>query len=392
MPAVLKVQKLIGSLVPLLLFTSCRTPPVSEPETGPPPVPFSSYTNQALQALQPIQTNAGFAISPAKAAPASAPLRDIPLKTVTPAPLHLSLTNHLPPEKWLAWESWTTGSGLGPPQRVRNVPTWTYELRGTNGVLEITAGNRTALWNGLNLELGFVPRVTNGFPLVHTLDVQKTLAVLSLPSPLFGRPERVVVIDPGHGGENFGAKSVLADRFEKEFALDWARRLVPLLEDRGWKVHLTRTNDVEVSLADRVVFADAVHADLFVSLHFNSSDQPQGHVEQGGIETYCLTPVGMPSTLTRRFEDEQNHGYPNNAFDLENYYYATRLQRALVEATHRKDRGVRRARFMGVLRGQNRPAVLVEAGYLTYAPEARLIATAEYRQQLAEAVARALSD
>jgi N-acetylmuramoyl-L-alanine amidase len=100
----------------------------------------------------------------------------------------------------------------------------------------------------------------------------------------------------------------------------------------------------------------------------------------------------MPSTLTRRFDDEVNHGFPNNRFDAENYYFATRIHRALVQTTRRKDRGVRRARFMGVLRGQNRPAVLLEGGYLTDPEEAKLIGTAEFRQKLAEAVARGLCD
>src|SRR5262249_30135435 len=146
----------------------------------------------------------------------------------------------------------------------------------------------------------------------------------------------------------YGAKSILTDRYEKEFALDWALRAERLLRARGWTVYLTRTNDIEIPLPDRVAFADSVQADLFVSLHFNSTDQPQGRSEQGGIETYCLTPKGMPSTITRQFEDEIGHLFPNNAWDLENYQWATRLHRALIASSHRKDRGVRRARFMGV--------------------------------------------
>ena len=66
------------------------------------------------------------------------------------------------------------------------------------------------------------------------------------------------------------------------------------------------------------------------------------------------------------------------------------LHRGLVRATNATDRGVRRARFMGVLRGQKRPAVLIEGGYLSNPKEARKIATSTYRQTMAEAVARAL--
>jgi N-acetylmuramoyl-L-alanine amidase len=252
---------------------------------------------------------------------------------------------------------------------------------------------RTALWNGVVLELGFAPRLINTQAQVHSLDVAKTFEPLTRQPLFLSRTNRVIVIDPGHGGDNYGAHSAVVNRFEKEYALDWARRVEKLLTTAGWRVFLTRTNDVDISLAERTAFADQVQADLFLSLHFNSTAQSQGTGEQqGGVETYCLTPVGMPSTLTRNFEDELNHFFPNNAFDADNYWLATRIHAALVHGTHRKDRGVRRARFMTVLQSQNRPAVLIEAGFLTYSPEARLIAQPEYRQALAEAVAKGLSN
>jgi N-acetylmuramoyl-L-alanine amidase len=347
------------------------SPPLTNPApvatlaqpTNPPPITVPAIPNAV-----PVLTNA-------------------PKATVNVASAH---TRFAP--KWLAWDSWSQGAGWGVPQRLRNVGAWTYELKGPSGVLEITAGNRTALWNGLNLELGFAPRLTNGQPYLHSLDLSKTFEPLTRQPTLLQRTNRTIVLDPGHGGDNFGAKSALCPRYEKEFALDWAFRLKTLLTAKGWKVHLTRTNDADVSLSNRVAFADALQADLFLSLHFNSSEEPPGHAQQGGLETYCLTPVGMPSTLTRRFDDEPNHAFPNNSFDAENYYFATRLHRGLVEVTRRKDRGVRRARFMGILRGQNRPAVLLEGGYLTDPEEARLIGSPEYRQKLAQAVAKGLSE
>jgi N-acetylmuramoyl-L-alanine amidase len=196
-----------------------------------------------------------------------------------------------------------------------------------------------------------------------------------------------VVIDPGHGGENTGTHSVLPHLVEKQLTLDWALRLEPLLRQQGWQVILTRTTDVDVSLAERVSVAERVGADLFVSLHFNSA-YPQSDLK--GPETYCLTPVGMPSTLTRNYEDDVSREFPNNRHDDQNVLCAFRLHRALVEASGGLDRGLRRARFMGVLRGQNRPAVLLEAGYLSNPDEAARIGSPDYRQRLAEAVARAL--
>jgi N-acetylmuramoyl-L-alanine amidase len=385
---VLKSWNLIGLAAGLAGFlAACSTPPTTSREEATPVSPpvIVNVTNPPPDILPAIVTNTP---PPSEPAPPSVPE---PVPPPEP-PLQAKPSQRAVSHKWLAWESWSQGSGWGTPQRLHNTGAWTYELKSTNGVLEITAGNRTALWNGLNLELGFAPRLTNGQPYIHGLDLAKTFEPLTLQPAFLHRSNRVIVIDPGHGGENYGAKSALGPRFEKEFALDWAFRLEGLLKAQGWQVFLTRTNDVDVSLADRTAFADLVNADLFISLHFNSTDQPQGHSKQGGLESYCLTPVGMPSTLTRRFDDELSHCYPNNSFDAENYHFAARLQRAMVQATHRKDRGVRRARFMGVLRGQNRPAVLLEGGYLTDPEEARLIATLEFRQKLAEAVARALSE
>lgn len=362
----------------MLGLAGCATPPAAPPDVAPaapispaPPVP--SPPSPAISTTSATQTNA----------------------VVTPAPgrvvTETAGTNRAPAATWLPLESWSQANGWGKPERLRNVPAWTYELRGSLGVIQITAGRRTVTWNGINLELGFTPRLTNGQPCLHLLDYTKTLAPLGLRPAFFERTNAVLVIDPGHGGENYGAKSATGDRYEKEFALDWAFRLERLMKRQGWQVFLTRTNDVDIPLPDRVAFADRVHADLFLSLHFNSTDQPQGRSEQGGIETYCLTPVGMPSTLTRRFDDEVKAAFPNNQFDLENFHVAARLHRSLIEATQRKDRGVRRARFMGVLRAQNRAAVLLEGGYLTQATEADLIADSVYRQKLAQAVATALA-
>jgi N-acetylmuramoyl-L-alanine amidase len=98
----------------------------------------------------------------------------------------------------------------------------------------------------------------------------------------------------------------------------------------------------------------------------------------------------MSSSLIRDFEDDTTLIFPNNAFDTQNLQYAVRLHRALLEVRGNADRGVRRARFMGVLRGQNRPAVLLEGGYLSNPAEARRIMDPEFRQKLAEAVASAL--
>ena len=241
----------------------------------------------------------------------------------------------------------------------------------------------------MEFHLGFAPQQIDGQVFLHGLDLKKNLEPLCAGFRMNSKSNCVIVIDPGHGGSNPGAKSIFDGRDEKEYTLDWARRLEPLLATNGRKVFLTRTNDAEVSSVERVALAERCKADLFISLHFNSVFPAQN---PAGLETYCVTPSGMLSTFTHGYADIVTQVYPNNAFDAQNLQYAFRLHRVLLKVNGMTDRGVRRARFMGVLRGQHRPAVLIEGGYLSNPREARLIADPAYRQKLAEAIAKALND
>ncbi|MCU0783663.1 MAG: N-acetylmuramoyl-L-alanine amidase [Verrucomicrobia bacterium] len=321
----------------------------------------------------------------AKPAPTPPPtIVEPPRETITvPAP------GAAPEVKWLSLNRWREERRLGELRRVAVMPLESYALATPHGLLIVTVGSRTAYWDGLDLRLGFAPQLIDGQVFVHVLDVRKNFEPLLRGFDVPAKTNRAIVIDPGHGGSNAGARSVADGRLEKEFTLDWARRLAPLLEERGWRVGLTRTNDATVSLADRVAVAEQQGADLFLSLHFNSSGL--GEREQAGLETYCLTPAGMPSSLTRDYPDIPSQVFPNNAYDEQNLQYAVRLHRALLAVNGDVDRGVRRARFPGVLRGQRRPAVLVEGGYLSNLDEARRIGDPAHRQRLAEAVAGALA-
>ena len=311
-----------------------------------------------------------------------------PVPVVPPPPLVTTPRPPAPPPavtgKWISLENWSQTLGLGRPVR-HATSTNLWHLATPRGLLALAAGSQSATWNGIKFPLGFAPQVSNRQLLVHSLDAQKALLPLVSPPALPPKGARVIVLDPGHGGDNHGSKSSHNGKLEKELALDWARRLKPLLEARGWRVILTRTSDTPLSLPERVALADQFRAHLFLSLHFNS-----GPANQSGLETYCLTPAGMASTLTRDFKDDPSEALLNNVFDAQNFQYAMRLHRALQQETHAQDRGVRHARFMAVLRTQNRPAVLLEGGYLSNPAEARLIASPDYRQRLALAVARAL--
>lgn len=250
---------------------------------------------------------------------------------------------------------------------------------------EVQAGSRTVKIGGITHFLGFEPAEQRGAVCIHPLDRIKTFEPLLLP-PTWPHP-KTVVLDPGHGGTQAGTRSLTGNRFEKEFTLDWAQRLKPLLEARGWTVALTRTNDVDLSLNERVRITDTLQAGLFISLHFNSSfPNTQAH----GLETYCVTPCGLASTTTRFYPDDTTANYMNNEHDAANLVLARRIHRNLLMSTGAADRGIRRARFMDVLRKQSRPAVLIEGGFLSNPEESKSINTPAYRQRMAEAVARAL--
>ncbi len=289
---------------------------------------------------------------------------------------------------WVSLDNWAAQHGLGKPYFLSNQPVTTYAVGSSNRVMILAIGSREAAWNGVEIHLGFGPQIIDGQVCLYGPDLQKNLEPLLCGPPLaLPRTNGIIVIDPGHGGMNSGTHSILDGRFEKEFTLDWALRLAPLLAQEGWQVFLTRTNDADDSLSNRVAFAEAHHANLFMSLHFNSLAPDKN---PAGIETYCVTPTGMPSTLTRGYGDFWSDNFPNNAFDAQNLQLAVGLQGALLRATGMEDRGVCRARFIGVLHGQHRPAVLIEAGFLSNPGDARQIETPAFRQKLAQAVADAL--
>jgi len=287
---------------------------------------------------------------------------------------------------WLPLESWSRFNGLEKPVQFGGGNDAVFVVQTTNGALSLKIGKHTLRFDGQDFWLGFAPKIIKGFPYVHSIDARKTLQPLLGARWQLAKPARTIVIDPGHGGKDSGARSCFNGEYEKDYALDWARRLAPLLRERGWNVVLTRTNDIFLTLPDRVAVADRALADVFLSLHFNSGS---GDGAQAGVETYCLTPTGMRSSLLRG-QDDPREAHPNNAHDDQNFQLATVLHRSLLKATGAPDRSVGRARFMGVLRGQSRPAVLIEGGYLTNPEEARKIATAAHRQALAEGVAQAL--
>jgi N-acetylmuramoyl-L-alanine amidase len=305
-------------------------------------------------------------------------------KPAPPPPSHQAAVT------WVPLNQWCAAHGFDKPCATSLDSFPAFALNTTNGSFILRTGSPLAQWNGLDIRLAYAPQLVGDQPFIHSLDLNKTLQPLIAGAP-FVSPctNPVIVIDPGHGGEDAGTRSVLGNGYERDFTLDWARRLAPLLAARGWRVFLTRTNDTHMAISNRIAFAEERKAALFLSLHFNSAGSNE---RQAGLETYCLTPPGMYSSVTREFGDDPRLTFPNNVFDGQNLQLAFCVHRALLLASGDRDRGVRRARFLGVLRGQNRPAILIEGGYLSNPQEARHISDPAYRQRLAEAVAKALGD
>lgn len=292
-------------------------------------------------------------------------------------------------EGWLPLEYWSTSLGGGKPSRSKTGTNVWFEVSGQQWGVAVCPGTQRALWGGETLCLTFAPLLWRGQPMLHVLDAEKILAPLVWPVKPAALDGAVVVLDPGHGGANRGARNVATGRFEKDYTLDWALRAKPLLEQLGWQVVLTRTNDMDLSLPDRVAVADRVRADLFISLHFNSS-ATQSSLQ--GVESYWTSPVGLPTLLNRGFADNTVQAWPNNAFDAHNLRLALRVHQGVRSRIRGDDRGVRHARLLGVLRSQSRPAALVEGGYLCNPHEARRIADPNHRQLLAEGLADALRE
>lgn len=203
---------------------------------------------------------------------------------------------------------------------------------------------------------------------------------------LVGRGSRVVVVDPGHGGEDDGTRGP-PGVLEKDLALAVSRLLVSQLAAVDTVVLLTRESDTTVSLEERTRFAAAKDAHLLLSVHFNSAPNP----DAAGVETYLLPRAGQRSTSDQGTGPADAGEYAGNRHDGANAFLAYSVHRRLVNTLRAPDRGVRRARF-AVLREAPCPAVLIECGFLSNAAEEARIRSPYYQQAIAGAIAAGTRD
>jgi N-acetylmuramoyl-L-alanine amidase len=262
----------------------------------------------------------------------------------------------------------------------------TVSLRSERRVIRAQAGTSEFSINGVRFFANF-PLLSSGEEdLISVMDVSKIVEPVLRPSRIHNAEKiETVVLDPGHGGTDQGASSSWGT--EKGFALDVALAARTQLIRAGYRVEMTRVNDVAVSLEDRVNFANRFPHAVFVSIHFNSSSGG------AGLESYALAPEGVPSNASSEHHvsaiDQGRHA--GNALDGQNIALTASVHAAVLTKVSIFDRGVRHARFH-VLRNIKIPAVLLEGGFISDPAEGQRIATARYRQQLGAAIAQGIQN
>ena len=213
---------------------------------------------------------------------------------------------------------------------------------------------------------------------IQVTAVPRSLTTIAQPPPPSGR-FALVVIDPGHGGQDSG--TIKNGMVEKELALEVAHRVERQLQERGLVVAMTRADDTYVSLQERAIMANNQPESVFVSIHFDEA----GRTAATGVETYYAThPVSFPERVASwlPFLQRTSSDPPN----LESQSLAASIQESLVGRTQATNRGTRPQQFY-VIANVRHPAVLVEGGFLTNKDEVVKLINADYREQMAAGIA-----
>jgi len=208
----------------------------------------------------------------------------------------------------------------------------------------------------------------------------------------------VVVIDPGHGGEETGAIGPKGT-YEKDITLFIAKKLKKLIEEKlGIKVYLTRNQDKTLSLMERTAIANNLKADIFISIHANASYRKIA----SGAETYYLS-LEATDEDSSAIATEENKFIKNGDDNLnmilwdlvqtqhlqESSQLAEIVQEELNSDLNIKNRGVKQAPFR-VLMGADMPAILIEIGFITNPKEEELLNDDNYQLMLSNSILRSI--
>jgi N-acetylmuramoyl-L-alanine amidase len=217
-------------------------------------------------------------------------------------------------------------------------------------------------------------------------------------------PEKhVIVLDPGHGGEETGAVGPGGTN-EKDVVLGIARKLKSVLESSGVRVILTRDGDQHITLDDRTALANNNKADLFISIHANATLRGYGK----GAETYFLSAQATDDEARNVAAVENNalgldQSAPGVGDDLklilwdmaqteylaESSQLAEMIQKEMNEELGIANRGIKQAPFR-VLMGATMPAVLIEVGFINNPAEEKMMKEGDYQMKIARAIFRSI--
>jgi N-acetylmuramoyl-L-alanine amidase len=212
-----------------------------------------------------------------------------------------------------------------------------------------------------------------------------------------------IVVDAGHGGHDTGTIGPNGLR-EKDLVLDVALRLGKLLQSKlGADIVYTRDDDTFIPLETRTAIANQNQADLFISIHANSSPDPEAR----GIETYYLNFTSSPDAL--EVAARENAVSEKSIHELQDLVKKIALKEKIEESREfaadvdkslhlglmarspgLKDRGVKKAPFI-VLIGANMPSILAEISFVSNPTDERKLKTPEYRQKIAESLYRGVA-
>jgi len=212
-----------------------------------------------------------------------------------------------------------------------------------------------------------------------------------------------IVIDPGHGGRDYGAPGYLKGVHEKHVVLAIAKKLAQKIKERlGLEVIMTRKRDRHLTLEERTAIANTKNADLFISIHTNSVRDRRAY----GIETYflnlatdneaILVAARENATSTKNISDLQTilNDLMHNAKVNESSRLATYVQESLYRYMKKKysrikDKGVKQAPFY-VLLGAQMPSILIETSFISNSRECKRLINTKYQDQLSEAIIKGI--
>jgi len=259
------------------------------------------------------------------------------------------------------------------------------KLENRSVVLKVKVGQQDCFMNNVKFVFSYKVEAQGSKVLISRIDLSKLIDPVLRPNYIGGAGNfRTVILDPGHGGKDPGATNSIGT--EAGYNMLLAKKLKPLLEQRGFKVMLTRTSNRYLTLQQRVNIANRITEQaIFVSLHFNA-----GGRHAYGIETFTLSPKGV-AHYGRGLRTSDFQARTGNTQDSANIALATAIHGSVLRrlGTNTFDRGIKRARY-SVLTGVKHPAILFEGGFMSHPREARLIHNPAYQNALANGISDAV--